>query len=265
MNISNQKNQTKNLVQDYIAWRLAKSGYHHWHRVNKIDLKDNTQNKLCTAMRHMAYKFEKVYEAEFSDELDITSFNCKDTFLALISELFEINVNKLNSSKRSKNNISNNNGIDSSNFNCNWGRVIGIFAFSGSLAIKCYEKQLTSVIYIICELQIEFLNNQKQIYDWIDSQGSWNTFLEYFNERYNLIKLENIDLPIENLNNTITRNNYFFKFHENASRSKIEPIFYLESIQNQCKSFFVKFSGYTGVAVGSIGVLALGAVYMKKK
>lgn len=261
MNITNQKKETKYLVEDYIAWRLAKSGYHHWHRVNKIDLKMNTQNKLCTAMRHMAYKFEKVYEAEFKEELDITNFNCRDTFLALISELFEMSNKEYDNNKTSV-------LLSVSSFNCNWGRVIGMFAFAGSLAIKCYEKQLSNVIYLICDLQIEFLNNEKQIYAWIESQGSWNSFLEYFDDRYNLIKLENIDLPIENLNNTITRNNYFFKFHENAqsTKSKIEPIPYLESIQNQCKSFFVKLSKYTaGVAVGSIGVIALGAVYMKKK
>ena len=89
--------------------------------------------------------------------------------------------------------------------------------------------------------------------------------MDYFDERYKLLKLEDIDLPIENLSNTLTRNNYFFKFHDNSSltssaastggsRIKIEPVFYLETIQNQCRTLFSKISRFTGVAVGSIGM-----------
>lgn len=251
------KNQTKYLVKDYVAWRLAKTGYHHWHQANKIDLKANTQDKLCTAMRHLAYKFEKIYESNFSDSLDITSFNCQDTYLALIVDLFELSdINSINSDCKLN---------ETDRFKCNWGLIVGMFSFAGSLAIQLIEKKMTNMIYTIIDLQIEFLINNWKISNWIESQGSWNSFLDYFSERYNLIKLENIDLPIENLNNTITRHNYFFKFNNNPSCSKMGSIFYLESIQNQCKMFFTKLNRFTGMAVGSIGFIALGAVYIKKR
>lgn len=260
--MSNQRSHTKQLVQDYIAWRLAKNGYPLWHHANKIDLKSNTQNKLCTAMRHLAYKFEHVYECEFSNKLQISNFNCRDTFMALVVDLFELpESNGIPRTGEGDGLLSD----GSYSFSCNWGRIIAMLSFAGSLAIQLYENKLTSLIYAVIDIQLEILNDEQRIFNWIESQGGWNAFLEYFNERYNLIKLENIDLPIENLNNAITRNNYFFKFHDDSSSSPIDSILYLDSIQAQCKSIFERLTSYTGVAVGSISMLALGAVYMKRK
>lgn len=81
--------------------------------------------------------------------------------------------------------------------------------------------------------------------------------MEYFDARYNLLRLEDIELPIENLNNAIARSNYFFKLHTSSSNnSEIENMFNLESLQRQCKRLFCKLSKlskYAGVTVGSIG------------
>ena len=169
--ISNQKSQTKHLVQDYIAWRLAKAGYHNWHRANKI--KENTQTTLYTAMRNLAYKFEKVYEAKFSSDdqqLEITSFNCKDTISGLISELFElkgvdhveIQDNRVGGGEE-----------DKVGFNCNWASIIGLFAFVGKLGVQCFDEQSVDLVYTLIDMQVEFLNGDKRISGWIESQGSW--------------------------------------------------------------------------------------------
>lgn len=239
-----QKLQTKLLVQDYIAWRLAKAGHSEWFQANKINLHENTDNKFCIAMRHMAFKFEKIYEQKFTSDLEITSFNCKATFAALIAELFELIENeKLSNS-----------------FECNWGRVAAIFSFAGALAVKAYEEEDLRIIYVVIDFQIDFLNNDRRMVNWIESQGSWISFMDYFNERCGVLKLENIDLTINSFILNESNDNYLSKFSDD-----VKSIFYLESLQNQCKSFFGRLSKYTSVAVGSIGMIALGAVIIKKQ
>lgn len=170
--LNSQRNETKCLVQDYVAWRLAKSGHYHWHQANSIDLKENTQNKLCTAMRHFAYKFEDMHTQENRfDELEITSFNCRDAFLALLVELFELNEER-NESLHLESECKSEAG-----FKSNWGRVIAVFAFAGYLAIKLYELKLTNMIYTIIDTQVDFLNNDKRMFAWIESQGGWVSFI----------------------------------------------------------------------------------------
>lgn len=170
--LNSQRNETKGLVQDYVAWRLAKSGHYHWHQANNIDLKENTKNKLCTAMRHFAYKFEDMHSQENrSDELEITSFNCRDAFLALLFELFELNAER-NESLHLESECKSEAG-----FKSNWGRVIAVFAFAGSLAKRLYELKLTNLIYTIIDTQVDFLNNDKRMFAWIESQGGWVSFL----------------------------------------------------------------------------------------
>jgi len=76
--------------------------------------------------------------------------------------------------------------------------------------------------------------------------------LNYFDERYNFLKLEDIELPIESLNNEITRSNYFFKLTDSSGGGTLGDS-YLNAIQDQCRTLFDRLSGYAGVAVGSIG------------
>lgn len=152
--------QTKLLVQDYIAWRLAKAGHNEWFQVNKINLLENTQNKLCIAMRHLAFKFETIYERNFTSDLEITSFNCKATFAALVAELFEL---RLAESEK----------ISNKRFECNWGRIAAMFSFAGALAVKAFEEEDLRIIYMVIDFQIDFLNNDQRMVHWIKSQGCW--------------------------------------------------------------------------------------------
>ncbi len=126
---TSQKSQTKRLVEDYVAWRLAKAGYHSWHMANKVDLKENTRNQICTSMRHLAYKFEKVHSANQYgvDLIEITTSNCRDTFMAVIVELFDLQGMKLEVDNDCKLDVEK----GSCGFECDWGRIIGLFSFFG--------------------------------------------------------------------------------------------------------------------------------------
>ena len=155
MNI--QKSQTKLLVQDYVGWRLAKAGHTQWHRNNKTDLERNSTIKLFAAMRMMALKFETVYRQQ---HIELTVFNCKDTFTAIVCQLFELD-----------------NGAVSDEPNkyicCNWGRIVGLLAFTGCLAIQLFNKQSVNLIYSLTSLLVDFLNNDKRLFEWIESNGGW--------------------------------------------------------------------------------------------
>ncbi len=170
--LNSQKSETKCLVQDYVAWRLAKSGHYQWHQVNKIDLKENAQNKLCTAMRHLAYKFEHICSKSLLDDLEITGFNCRDALLALLVDLFELNAAERTESFHSEAERKSEAGCTA-----NWGRVIAVFAVSGHLAVELFERKQTSLIYTVIDTQVDFLNNDKRMFNWIESQGSWVSFV----------------------------------------------------------------------------------------
>ena len=162
MDLQQKHLQSKQLANDYISWRLAKSGYHQWNIINKIDISKNGKKKLFLMMREMGYEFESKYNSQYMpliDELDI--------FLSIIYELFQIspqtnNTNELNESK-------NNNQV----FECNWGRIIGLFAFSGCLAIKCYDQEMPNLIYEVINWLSYFLNDDSRISNWIESKGNW--------------------------------------------------------------------------------------------
>ncbi len=152
-----------------MAWRVAKAGYHNWHQANKVDLKGNTRNTLCTAMRHLAFKFEKVHQ--FSDQLEVTAFNCRDIFAAVIAELFDLeDLKQPEAGHDCKLDVEEKRALG---FGCDWGRVIGLFALVGTLAVQCLDKQADSLIYTLIELQVEFLSGDKRIFGWIEAQGGW--------------------------------------------------------------------------------------------
>ena len=162
--MSVQKSQTKLLVQDYVGWRLARAGHPQWHRSNKTDLERNSTVKLFAAMRLMALKFETVYRQQ---HIELTVFNCKDTFTAIVCQLFELDASV--ASEESNKYIC-----------CNWGRIVGLFAFTGFMAIELFDKKSANLIFSITGLLVDFLNNDKRLFGWIESNGGWVNELKTF-------------------------------------------------------------------------------------
>lgn len=275
MHFNFQKHQSKQLIQDYIGWRLAKKSYTQWIIFNKIDINKNSKSKFCLMMRQLAYEFEKQYKKahqSFQFQFEPSEANLKDIFNTLINDLFDLSTDSLNldNDKLSENCINLNFSLyskDTFNLKCNWSKLIGLFAFSGCLAIQLYELKADSLIYSLNDLLVDFINNDKRIFTWISSQGSWNGLVDYYNERQIYLDDSNND----NLKNSCV--SYVSSSYSTnlLSRTVSDSVLngdndsYLQMLRNQFKQSFLKLSQYAAVGVGSIGVLVLGAFYMKKR
>ena len=128
-------------------------------------------------MRQLGIEFEKHYNSSnipISDQFEPNEINCKDLFNAITIELFELKKQADPENEvDSKHNTNDNLTIEKYYFNCNWGRIIGLYSIVGCLAIKCYEKSMTNLIYQLINLLVDFLNNDKRIYSWISCSGGW--------------------------------------------------------------------------------------------
>jgi hypothetical protein len=184
--------QTRLLTTDYIIWRLDREGV--FSNVSngdltfdKIDLKKNSKFKMCTAMRQVSYEFENTYSSVYMpliNQLDLKSNGLKDLFFSIALELFQINSNSksrqgvLNDEKSYLNRLKRKMSNANPRFECNWGRIVGLFAFSGCLAIKCAgdSRDVDSWkqnIYCIMDWMTQFLNNDSKISSWIENNGGW--------------------------------------------------------------------------------------------
>ncbi len=178
-NQQNQHSQTKQLVNDYLGWRLANEGYTQWNVVNKIDIAKNAKIRICTIMRQMAYEFEKRYNSDFvpvADQFSMTETYLNETFPLILGELFQIKP-------FAENAISSENSSRQTQFECNWCRVIALFGFAGSLAVRCFKSEMPASIADIAEWTCKFLNHEPRMYKWIEQKGGWVK-----KKQYNMIK-----------------------------------------------------------------------------
>ena len=134
----------RNIAVDYVKYRLQKHGY-MWQ--NGPAMEDVTSEVFRT-MRSLCDEFEERYRSQFDEmceQLDITLNTAYPTFHAVANELFG-------------------NGV-------NWGRIVALFTFGGSLAVKCFEKQMPLLVDSIVDwMSIYIKNNLNQ---WIESQNGW--------------------------------------------------------------------------------------------
>jgi hypothetical protein len=176
MQKQNQEIQTKQLVNDYLGWRLANEGYTQWKVMNKIDVARNAKTRICLIMRQMAYEFEKRYNSDYvpvADQFSMTQTYLNETFPLILGELFQIkpfNNNELNISAEQL-------SQQQHTFECNWCRVIALFGFAGSLAVRCYKSEMPGSIADIAEWTCKFLNNEPRMYNWIEKKGGWVKFI----------------------------------------------------------------------------------------
>ena len=154
-------------------------------------------------MRRMALEFEKQYEQLFesftSFQFEPNDNNIRDIFNTVIIELFDFtaNDNMFSENKESDNENDNRLGENCINFSllsreshnlkCTWGKIIGLFSLTGSLAIKFYEINALNLIYCLIDLLTDFINNDKRMFTWISTQGGWVNILnkKTFEENYN--------------------------------------------------------------------------------
>uniref|UniRef100_A0A3B3ZMX9 Bcl-2 Bcl-2 homology region 1-3 domain-containing protein n=1 Tax=Periophthalmus magnuspinnatus TaxID=409849 RepID=A0A3B3ZMX9_9GOBI len=109
------------------------------------------------ALRDSANEFELRFSRAFSDlhrQLHITPATAYQSFESVMDEVFRDGVN--------------------------WGRVVGLFAFGGALAVECVDKEMSTLVARIVTWMTVYLD--EHIQDWIDSQGGWARFAEIYGQ-----------------------------------------------------------------------------------
>lgn len=109
------------------------------------------------ALRDSALEFELRFSLAFSDlqrQLHLTPASAYRSFESVMDEVFRDGVN--------------------------WGRVVGLFAFGGALAVECVDKEMSSLVSKIMDWMSLYLDNHIQ--EWIDQQGGWSRFAELYGD-----------------------------------------------------------------------------------
>ncbi|OWF51020.1 apoptosis regulator R1-like isoform X1 [Mizuhopecten yessoensis] len=158
------------LVVDYINYRLTKQGI-TWANCPPL-LSQPTE--IHTTLRKMGDEFEERYAVQFSDlgsQLNMSQYNAYPTFNTAVGELFHDGVN--------------------------WGRIVALFAFSGTLAKKFCQQQMMDLVSSLIDWTSQYLDNQLE--NWIESHGGWDGFVEFY-EKGNTRRRES---PWDNISGVI--------------------------------------------------------------
>lgn len=139
------------LVVDYLNYRLVKHGI-TWQNCPPLL---NQPTDVHLAIRKMGDEFEERYAVQFAelgDQLYMSQHTAYPTFSTAVGELFHGGVN--------------------------WGRVIALFGFSGTLAKKFCEQNMPDLVTSLVDWTSTYLDNQLE--NWIESHGGWDGFVEFY-------------------------------------------------------------------------------------
>lgn len=102
-----------------------------------------------------AERFEQLFKQDFSDlslQLNVTASMTYHSFKSVMDEVFKDGVN--------------------------WGRVVGLFAFGGTLCAQCVERNADELVPCVADWMTAYLD--ENIGAWIQSQGGWESFSEIY-------------------------------------------------------------------------------------
>lgn len=139
------------LVVDYINYRLTKQGI-TWTNCPPLL---NQPTDVHMTLRKMGDEFEERYAVQFSDlgsQLNMSQYNAYPTFNTAVGELFHDGVN--------------------------WGRIVALFAFSGTLAKKFCQQHMMDLVTSLIDWTSQYLDNQLE--NWIETHGGWDGFVEFY-------------------------------------------------------------------------------------
>ncbi|WAQ95074.1 B2CL2-like protein [Mya arenaria] len=142
---------TRYLVADYLNYRLSKQNF-VWRGCPPLE---SSAKKIHNAMRSLADEFEKRYSREFNDMVEQLHINpdiAYSTFIAVAQELF----------------------IDG----INWGRIVALFTFGGSIAIECMLKRMEHLVDSIYEWVSTYVRDHLE--DWISTHNGWDGLTEFY-------------------------------------------------------------------------------------
>ncbi|XP_046342219.1 bcl-2-like protein 2 [Haliotis cracherodii] len=144
---------TRNIVVDYVKYRLERNGY-VWQNGPAME---NGASRVCNTMRSIGDEFEERYRSQFEEmgnQLHITPTTAYPTFHAIVNELFADGVN--------------------------WGRVVALFTFGGSLAVRCFEQDMPQIVDSIIDWVSTYADNN--LSQWISGQSGWEGFVAFYEQ-----------------------------------------------------------------------------------
>jgi len=120
-------------------------------------ISDVLDNRLTTnlpaglehAVRALSREFEQRYEQTFREtigEIFVTPSDAQTSFLASLRSLFSDGI-------------------------VNWGRVVALFAFSGSLAAYCVEREMPFLVNQVIDWTTAYISTN--LASWIHDNGGW--------------------------------------------------------------------------------------------
>lgn len=137
-------NGTRYLVVDYVNYRLNNNGV-QWDQCPALLPQPLEVHRT---LREKGNELEERYKAVFQrriEDLHITENTAYPMFRTVVDEIF-------------------NGGI-------NWGRIVALFSFGGSLATACMKKDLPQLIDSIIEWIALYID--QNLATWIESHGGW--------------------------------------------------------------------------------------------
>ena len=135
---------TRYLVIDYVNHRLTSRGYEWGQCPPLID----PPLKIHITMREKGDDFEERYKTHFQDlveQLHVTQNTAYSMFKSIVEELFSGGIN--------------------------WGRIIALFAFGGSLAVRCVETGMPNLVDSVVEWVTTYVEHHLE--KWISQHGGW--------------------------------------------------------------------------------------------
>lgn len=139
-----QVTNTRQVVVDYVRYRLQQRGL-PWP--NGPD-PGPSPGRVERTMRALGEEFQERYTQVFQEmckQLDIRPNNAEQTFITTVSELFRDGVK--------------------------WGRIVALFAFSGSLAVECVEKEMPLLVDQVVDWTENYIDTH--LHSWIQQNGNW--------------------------------------------------------------------------------------------
>ncbi|XP_067929924.1 bcl-2-like protein 1 [Watersipora subatra] len=155
MTHQNTRSITRDLVKDFVYYRLQKAGYN--------DLSDSDVQNISTAsaslkrtLRMMGDEFTNAYFQAFDDMTSSINIHGDD--------LHEVLLNIFN--------VTCDSGIE-------YGRIVGIFVFTALLAVKARDCNRTDVVENLIYWTGDYLEGT-QFSNWINQHGGWDGFIQFY-------------------------------------------------------------------------------------
>lgn len=142
---------TRALVSDYLHYRLRCKGLD----AGGANRPDPDPGRVERTMRALGDEFQERYTQAFAEmckQLDITQDNARQTFETTASELFRDGVK--------------------------WGRVVALFAFSGSMAVECVQNGTPFLVDGVEQWTVDYIDAHLQ--PWIEQNGNWDGLVEFY-------------------------------------------------------------------------------------